>query len=248
MPYVSDSEYLCHQDNGVQRGVPRTAAHREYSRDHWDDAAGSMRSRLRGTVSDTLVAKGCAGCGLKLRVVCGVYQVFFVARIEDVEIRRAGPADVDAMALVHRDSIRSLGAEFYAPASIANWAEAVSTQLYLAAIDKGEVFFVASGVVDNTRTVVGFSSDYPMTGSTHGTSVYVRGSAARAGVGSALLRTAEEHARRTGAAAVEIEASLAGVEFYRSHGYVDLGRVQTRLTSGRFIECVLMRKELSSLV
>ena len=44
-------------------------------------------------------------------------------------------------------------------------------------------------------------------------SVYVRGIAARRGIGSALLGLAEAHAVAHGAASLQVEASLAGVEF-----------------------------------
>ena len=48
----------------------------------------------------------------------------------------------------------------------------------------------------------------------------------------------------TGAAEIHVEASLAGVEFYRANGFVEMGRGETRLTSGRPIACVFMRKSL----
>jgi GNAT superfamily N-acetyltransferase len=74
--------------------------------------------------------------------------------------------------------------------------------------------------------------------------VYVRGAAARRGIGSALLRLAEAHALESGATGIHVEASLAGVEFYRANGFVALGCGETRLKSGRPIACVFMRKDL----
>ena len=92
--------------------------------------------------------------------------------------------------------------------------------------------------------VLGFSSDYPIEGATYGTSVYVRGVAARRGLGTALIRRAEAHAAACGANGIQIEASLAGREFYAANGYVEVGRGKAHLTSGHFIACVLMRKAL----
>jgi len=43
-----------------------------------------------------------------------------------------------------------------------------------------------------------------------------------------------------------IEASLAGVDFYRANGFIEVGRGETHLTTGRSMECVFMRKELSA--
>jgi GNAT superfamily N-acetyltransferase len=79
------------------------------------------------------------------------------------------------------------------------------------------VFFIALGDVDRRRAVLGFASDYCIEGWRHGPSVYVRGRSARQGIGSALLARAEAHAAETGATSIEIEASLAGVDFYRAH-------------------------------
>ena len=70
----------------------------------------------------------------------------------------------------------------------------------------------------------------------------MRGIAARRGIGSALLRLAEAHAVANGATSIHIEASLAGVEFYESNGYTEVGRGESRLMSGRAIACVFMRK------
>lgn len=168
-----------------------------------------------------------------------------MATIVNVEIRLAAPSDAQAMALAHRDSIRSLGGRFYPAPVLDDWAHGLAASVYIRAMTRGEVFFVATGTIDGTASVLGFASDYCREGSTHGTSVYVRGAAARRGIGSALFRRAEAHAVANGAASLEIEASLAGVDFYAAHGFVETGRGETRLKSGRPIACVFMRKPLA---
>ena len=160
--------------------------------------------------------------------------------MDSYQIRRATPADAQALAEAHRDSIQSLGPAFYPPKSVEDWQEAIGPDLYLNAMNTGEVFFIA--VRDGL--VLGFSSDYVCEGTTHGTSVYVRGSAARQGIGSALLRQAEAHAADLGATAIEIDASLVGEDFYRTNGYIETGRGEARLTPGRTIACVFMRKRV----
>ena len=165
--------------------------------------------------------------------------------VADVEIRRADASDAPAMADAHRDSIRVLGAGFYPEEAVDDWAAGVAPDMYVRAMEGGEVFFIATGAVEGESLVLGFASDYLIRGTTHGTSVYVRGIAARRGVGSALLDKAEELARVRGATDIEIEASLAGVSFYRARGYEDVRRVATQLSSGKFIDCVFMRKKLS---
>jgi putative acetyltransferase len=162
----------------------------------------------------------------------------------DVVIRLADLMDVDAIAEAHRDSIRSLGPRCYSRRDVEAWQEGLTGDLYRNAMQGGEVFFVAEGRVGGVELILGFSSDYRLEGTTHGTSVYVRGAAARRGIGTALLRRAEKHAVESGATSIQIEASLVGYEFYRANGYIERGRGATRLMSGHPIACVFMRKEL----
>jgi GNAT superfamily N-acetyltransferase len=157
-------------------------------------------------------------------------------------IREATPLDLDALADAHRDSIQTLGPAFYPPQAVTDWQAGITSDLYLNAMRVGEVFFLA--VRDGL--VLGFSSDYAIDGTTHGASVYVRGTVARQGVGSALLRHAEAHARAAGATCIEVDASLAAVDFYGVNGFIELGRGDTVLTTGRSIATVFMRKELTA--
>ena len=72
----------------------------------------------------------------------------------------------------------------------------------------------------------------------------MRGIASRRGIGSALFGLAEAHALANRARSIQVEASLAGVDFYRANGFVEVGRGETRLMSGRPIACAFMRKDL----
>lgn len=127
---------------------------------------------------------------------------------------------------------------------VAAWQEGLEPKLYLNAMARGEVFFVAERREDDGAEVLGFTSDYPISGAEHGVSAYVRGGAARQGIGSALLRLAETHAIQQGATTIRIEASLAAVAFYLANGYVETGRGDVRLPSGQPIACVFMTKDL----
>jgi ribosomal protein S18 acetylase RimI-like enzyme len=108
---------------------------------------------------------------------------------------------------------------------------------------KGEVFFVAVGNTADTMEVLGFSSHKADAGK-HRTAVYVRRTAARRGVGTALFRLAEADAVAAGADSLFVEASLAGAEFYKANGFEELGRGEYRLASGHKMACVFMRKTL----
>lgn len=156
------------------------------------------------------------------------------------EMRQAGPSDAEHIAVAHVHSIRTLGPLFYPPGVVDDWADGLTADVYRRAMAGGEIFFIAV----TEQTVLGFASDYRREGAEHGTSVYVRGDMARRGIGTALLKRAEAEAIARGATSVHVEASLAGVEFYKANGFVEVSRGETQLMSGRPIACVFMRKVL----
>jgi GNAT superfamily N-acetyltransferase len=160
------------------------------------------------------------------------------------EMRRALRGDAEAMADAHVDSIQSLGPAFYSRKLVEAWKAGVSPSMYIQAMAGGEVFFIALAPLDGAPAVLGFASHVPK-GGDDGASCYVRGRAARRGVGSALWRLAEAHARAEWAAAITIESSLAGVAFYRAQGFVEIEPCHVQLRSRVSIPCVLMRKTLT---
>ena len=108
----------------------------------------------------------------------------------------------------------------------------------------GEAFFVAIGEIDGEQVVLGLST-HRVDDRQDGLAVYVRGRATRQGIGTSLLREAEQHARSSGATTIHIQASLAGVEFWRANGFEEIERVDAPLRSGGSIPCVSMRKQLA---
>ena len=108
-------------------------------------------------------------------------------------------------------------------------------------VHAGEAFFIATGRLDHERVVLGFST-HRVDDAQDGASVYVRGRAARRGIGTLPLQRAEAHARAHGASSIQIQASLPGVEFYKANGYDTRGRGHAELLSGRSMPCVFMQK------
>jgi GNAT superfamily N-acetyltransferase len=108
-------------------------------------------------------------------------------------------------------------------------------------MDSGEAFFVATGMLDDHGVVLGFAT-HRIDDAQDGISVYVRGRAARRGIGTLLLRQAESHAREHGATSIQIQASLAGVSFYKANGFEEVGQGEAMLLSGESMPCVFMRK------
>jgi putative acetyltransferase len=163
--------------------------------------------------------------------------------VKTFEIRPATEADAPAIVMAHLDSIRSIGPRFYSPQVVDDWQAGLSPAIYVDAMKGGEVFFVATGDLDGEPSVLGFST-HRVDDEQDGVSVYVRGSVSRRGIGTALLQRSEAHARAHGASGVQIQASLAGLPFYKANGFEETGRGEATLLSGRTMPCVFMRKSL----
>jgi GNAT superfamily N-acetyltransferase len=125
------------------------------------------------------------------------------------------------------DSIRSIGPAFYPPEVVEEWGAGLTPEIYVNAIESGEAFFIATGLINNKVAVLGFST-HRVDDAQDGVSVYVRGEAARRGIGTMLLRLAEEHALDSGAFSIQIQASLAGVAFYQANGFEVFGHGEAR--------------------
>ena len=140
------------------------------------------------------------------------------------------------------DSIRGLGPTKYDADAVNDWAAVRTGDDYAGRVANGARLFVA---VEGGR-VLGFS-DYRIKRGLHRTAVYVRAEAARKGVGSALFNAAETAARRAGAEAIHVDASLVAVPFYLANGFEELGRGEHTLRTGRTMPCIRMRKRLVNL-
>ena len=161
----------------------------------------------------------------------------------DIRIRPGTPADAQAITIAHLDSIRSLGPAFYPSDILEIWSAGLRPDIYVTAMDGGEAFYVATGTLDGELTVLGFST-HRVDDAQDGASVYVRGRAARRGIGTLLLQHAEDHARTHGANSLHIQASLAGVKFYKANGFEEVSVGEAELITGRSMPCVFMRKSL----
>ena len=67
---------------------------------------------------------------------------------------------------------------------------------------------------------------------------------ARKGIARAILSRCEDEARAQGFRALELMATLPGIEFYKSRGFVETGNFDLNLTDAVKLELVPMRKDL----
>lgn len=156
-------------------------------------------------------------------------------------VREATASDAAHIAEAHVDSIRSLGVAAYDPELVADWGAPRTADRYLQAMANGERYFVA---VDGDGQILGFAAHRVESGE-HRVATYVRGSATRRGVGTALFTAAEALARAARADQIYVDASLVAVAFYEANGFCALESASHRLRSGRQMACVKMHKPLT---
>jgi putative acetyltransferase len=149
--------------------------------------------------------------------------------------------DAWAFLAVHRAAIREIAAADYPAVVIEAWAPLPVTEddvERLLVNRDGEVRLVA----ELGGRIVGLGAIVPQNAELR--ACYVAPGAARTGVGTAIVREIERIARQHRLAFLELDSSLTAEPFYRSLGYVALGRIVHRLGSGQPMASVKMRKNL----
>ncbi|MDQ3134397.1 MAG: GNAT family N-acetyltransferase [Acidobacteriota bacterium] len=154
-------------------------------------------------------------------------------------IRKAKPADNEAVECVHLRAIKEICASHYTPEEIEAWARPRKPNHYVESISNNE-FYVA----EENGDVVGFGALNQERGEIE--AVYILPEVARRGIGLKILRKLEERARELGVKSLRLNSSLNATAFYKSAGYKPQEESKHRLSSGVEIGCVLMTKEISS--
>lgn len=128
-------------------------------------------------------------------------------------IRPAVDADRPAICRVHQAAARQLAARSYSSEQIEAWVGSLTPESY-ANVMRTHAIVVAE---DERRNVIGFGQLDPARGEID--AVYVDPSAARSGVGTALLGALEQIARNCGIFHLHLIATLNAVAFYSRAGY-----------------------------
>jgi predicted GNAT family N-acyltransferase len=135
--------------------------------------------------------------------------------MNQLTIRLARVDEIRAIYAVHRDSVTTLCTNHYTPQQVAMWLDGRTPEMYLDAIASGRLWVAA---VDD-ETIVGFAE---IDGRVL-TKLFIRGASAGAGVGRRLLATAVDAIKASGAESVHLEATRNACDFYRKHGFVEIG-------------------------
>lgn len=126
-----------------------------------------------------------------------------------MHIRRATPADSEAIYGVHRDSVEQLCGAHYEARQIAMWMDGREPAVYLDAIDRGALW-----VADHCG-IVGFVE---IDGSEL-SKLFVAGAYSGRGIGTRLLGVALDAIATDDAEHAYLEATLSAVAFYEKHGF-----------------------------
>lgn len=129
-----------------------------------------------------------------------------------LSIRPFLPDDAPALAELFHESVKALAKGYYDDGQRAAWAAAAEGEAFAQKLAEGvSLVALRGGAICGFATLrEGGLFDF----------LYVRPSAARQGVGSALADAVEELARARSAKEMVVDASDAARDFFRARGYV----------------------------
>ena len=158
-----------------------------------------------------------------------------------VRIRELRPEEARRFLEIHHAAVRGLAAQDYPPSVVEAWAAPITAdaiQRFLANRDR-EIRLVAE--VDGEAAGIGAL----VLSHSELRACYVAPSAARRGVGSALVAKIEQIAREHGLDFLELESSITAEPFYAVLGYHVQRRGEHLLLPGVPMASVTMRKRLA---
>lgn len=173
-------------------------------------------------------------------------------RAAHLKIRRAERREADRIRAMQELSFCVLGAADYTPAQISSYIRQIGT-FDPAVIDEGH-YFVA---IDRSGAIVGtggWSQLAPRYGGSPAStnprsalirSVFVTPSAARRGIGSAIMRHSEADAAARGVTMLSLTATLSGVPLYAALGYRAIRERDIELACGQRLGFVEMEKSIA---
>jgi len=152
----------------------------------------------------------------------------------DFTIRLATPEDRKEIFNVHRDSVHNLCSEQYTEEQINMWLDGRDPDVYLPAIERGELWVAVSD-----GSILGFVE----VEGNEITKLFVSGAAAGAGVGKALMMKAIGYIRQDGKVRIYLEATTTARDFYRKLGFVETG-TGTFSRGGAAVSVEIVKMEL----
>jgi putative acetyltransferase len=131
-----------------------------------------------------------------------------------IRVRIATREDAEEVFATHRDSVESQCREFYTDEQVAMWLEGRSPATYDKAISEHRIL-----VATMSDEIAGFVEYAPG----EIVKLFVKGSAARHGVGDMLMRAALAKARRGHRGPIRLESTKNAQGFYERRGFAKVG-------------------------
>ncbi|MDZ7850030.1 MAG: GNAT family N-acetyltransferase [Halodesulfurarchaeum sp.] len=164
-----------------------------------------------------------------------------------LSIRRARPADAEAIRDLHLASIGGLGGERYSTEQVEAWAHDRDPASY--PIDEPETtVFVA----ERGGSIVGFGwlstdpdGEFEADVDAKIVAIYVHPAFARQGIGTTIYEALETRARELGLVSLGLWASLNAVPFYQANGFLTVREVDYEFDGSVEGTVLEMRKRLA---
>jgi putative acetyltransferase len=142
---------------------------------------------------------------------------------------------------IHRESVRGIAAKDYPASVIDRWAPLpITDELVERFLDNRDDEIRLMAEIDGQPVGIGAL----VLSNSELRACYVVPSAARRGVGAALVAEIERIAREHGLVYLQLESSLTAEPFYATLGYLVEGRGELVLASGVHMAAIKMRKQL----
>lgn len=151
-----------------------------------------------------------------------------------LRIRRARVTDARRLARVMASAVRAVPAGTYPARALEAWASLPPLYHAWAMTAGGETVLVA----ERGAAVLGYAA---LRGAEL-TALFVRPSAARRGVATALLARVEALARRRGVGRLRVDAALSGLGFYRARGFTGSRAVRVPLPGAALAAVRLVKR------
>jgi GNAT superfamily N-acetyltransferase len=172
--------------------------------------------------------------------------------------RLATPEDLPALEILMALSIRELVGRYLGPDGVQASFEIMGVDTTLVAdgtyfVVEGERRIVGCGGWSRRATL--FGGDHsagrdsrlldPQTEPARVRAMYTHPNFARRGIGRLVLTLCEDAARAEGFRSLELAATVAGEPLYAACGFTVIERIDVPTSTGVFVPCARMRKELS---
>ena len=152
-----------------------------------------------------------------------------------MEIRKATTTDIDAIAILYRDTINAINAKDYSKEQIQVWASTYSNQHAWAKRMEEQQFYVA--IIKDI--IVGFAS---IDNNSYLDLLYVHKDFQRQGIASSLLEVTEKAAKEMGFKEITVQASVTAVPFFLARSFVETHKKEKLVDGILFVNLFLSKR------